>query len=569
MITTDQTTIPNTINEIPITYKTWDEAIIRVLGDYDKPMKAIELAEIILKKKYYQTTGKTPEMSVNRNLTENYNGYYVSAGNGKHTLSQSGKSKYYEIKGMQPLPKPADSIKSKVDTPTANSAVGEVKYWLYAPGENARFWDECIANGEMYLGWDSMGDLSMYDSKEAMTQRMTVLYGDQSNHMNDALATYDFVHTLKPGDIIFVKKGTRQIIGRGVVTGEYGHQPSRKEYKNVRSVEWQVTGEWGYDEKLVLKTLTDITKYPNFVTQLEALVNCTPKTPLTKKNQTYTLNDFLKDVYMDAAEYNDLKETLELKKNIIIQGAPGVGKTFSAKRLAYSIMGEIDEKRIGFVQFHQNYSYEDFVMGFKPNANGGFDLQHGIFYKFCTKAANDPNREYFFIIDEINRGNLSKIFGELLMLIENNYRGDKITLAYNEEQFAVPKNLYIIGMMNTADRSLAMIDYALRRRFSFYSMKPGFDSNGFKLYQKALNSTKFNHLIEKVKELNKAIVEDDSLGSGFEIGHSYFCNQKSINNAWLRLVVNYDIIPMLEEYWFDNKDRVNSWSQILKNIIND
>ena len=569
MITTDQTTTTKTIIETPVTYNKWDHAIIRVLGDNGIPMKATELTEIILKKKYYQTTGKTPELSVNRNLTENYNGYYVSAGNGKHTLSQLGKSKYYEIKGMQPLPKPVDSIKSKIDIPTTNSVVGEVKYWLYAPGENARFWDECIANGEMYLGWDSMGNLSMYDSKEAMAQRMTLLYGDQSNHMNDSLATYDFVHTLKPGDKLFVKKGTRQILGQGVVTGEYEYHPERVEYKNVRTVKWQTIGEWGYDEKLVLKTLTDITKYPNFVAQLEELVSNTSKTTTKKDNQTYTKEDFLRDVYMDAAEYDDLKETLKLKKNIILQGAPGVGKTFSAKRLAYSLMSEIDKERIGFVQFHQNYSYEDFVMGYKPNSDGGFDMHHGIFYKFCTKAANDPEREYFFIIDEINRGNLSKIFGELLMLIENNYRGDKITLAYSEEPFAVPQNLYIIGMMNTADRSLAMIDYALRRRFSFYSMKPGFDSVGFKLYQETLDSIKFNCLIEKIKELNKTIVDDDSLGSGFEIGHSYFCNRKEVNDAWLRAVVNYEIIPMLEEYWFDNKDRVNSWSQTLKTAIND
>ena len=157
---------------------------------------------------------------------------------------------------------------------------------------------------------------------------------------------------------------------------------------------------------------------------------------------------------------------------LILQGAPGVGKTFTARRLAYSVMGEKDDSRIEFVQFHQNYSYEDFVMGYKPSGDG-FELKYGIFYRFCLKAANQPDKDFFFIIDEINRGNMSKIFGELLMLIERDYRGTKATLAYNGMSFSVPKNLYIIGMMNTADRSLAMIDYALRRRFRLVGVAAG------------------------------------------------------------------------------------------------
>ena len=183
----------------------------------------------------------------------------------------------------------------------------------------------------------------------------------------------------------------------------------------------------------------------------------------------YTKSDFLDEVYMTEKRYENLVAVLRNKKNIILQGAPGVGKTFAARRLAWSMMGEKDDSRIEFVQFHQNYSYEDFMMGYKP-VEDGFELKYGIFYRFCQKAANQPDKEFFFIIDEINRGNMSKIFGELLMLIEKDYRGTKATLAYNGLSFSVPKNLYIIGMMNTADRSLAMIDYALRRRFSFFEV---------------------------------------------------------------------------------------------------
>lgn len=283
-------------------------------------------------------------------------------------------------------------------------------------------------------------------------------------------------------------------------------------------------------------------------------------------NDPYTSEDFLREVYMTSADYAKIQAVLRNKKNIILQGAPGVGKTFAAKRLAWSMMGEIDDSRVEFVQFHQNYSYEDFVMGYKP-VEDGFELRNGIFYRFCQRAANQPDKDFFFIIDEINRGNMSKIFGELLMLIERDYRGTKATLAYNGLPFSVPKNLYIIGMMNTADRSLAMIDYALRRRFSFFDMEPGFDSEGFRQYQASLNNETLNALVERVKDLNKEIAADKSLGKGFCIGHSYFCGQDMCTDEWLDSIVNYDILPMLSEYWFDDTVKLQRWENILRGIL--
>ncbi len=284
----------------------------------------------------------------------------------------------------------------------------------------------------------------------------------------------------------------------------------------------------------------------------------------------YTKEDFLHQVYMTEEKYNTLISLLRNKKNLILQGAPGVGKTFVAKRLAYSMMGEKDEARIEFIQFHQNYSYEDFIMGYKPQAEG-FKLTNGIFHRFCMEATEHPEKEYFFIIDEINRGNMSKIFGELLLLIEKDYRGTKAKLAYSGEEFSVPKNLYIIGMMNTADRSLAMIDYALRRRFSFFDMEPGFNSDGFKVYRNILQNETFNALIEQIIDLNREIKADDSLGEGFRIGHSYFCgrNQENCTDEWMKSVVYYDIIPMLQEYWFDDKQKVQRWENSLSGVFND
>lgn len=274
----------------------------------------------------------------------------------------------------------------------------------------------------------------------------------------------------------------------------------------------------------------------------------------------YTKQDFLNEVFMSEAKYDEIANLLTIKKNIILQGAPGVGKTFVAERLAYSLMGKKDISRVKFIQFHQNYAYEDFVIGYKPSGDG-FELRRGIFYDFCLKASNDPNNDYFFVIDEINRGNMSKIFGELLMMIESDYRGKSVQLAYEKGTFVVPKNLYIIGMMNTADRSLAMIDYALRRRFSFVNMEPGFETPGFKKYLK--KNPHFNELTRKIIELNEKIVTDSSLGKGFCIGHSYLCNPKTD----VKLIVKYDLIPLIEEYWFDDETKQKQYINLLEEFI--
>ena len=285
----------------------------------------------------------------------------------------------------------------------------------------------------------------------------------------------------------------------------------------------------------------------------------------TEEYTTYTDEDFLKEVYMDRYQLQTLKSLLNRKKNIILQGAPGVGKTFVAKRLAFAIIGEKDESRVKVIQFHQSYSYEDFVMGYKPNGDGGFSIVNGVFYDICQQARLHHDKLYFLIIDEINRGNMSKIFGELLQLIESDYRDTPIQLAYNKQRFSVPSNLYIIGMMNTADRSLAMIDYALRRRFSFYEMKPAFGNVSFKDYIAKKGDSQLNNLVKTIVELNKVIANDDSLGTGFCIGHSYLCNLERNND--IESIVEYDIIPMLREYWFDNDDRFNSEVQKLRNAL--
>lgn len=400
------------------------------------------------------------------------------------------------------------------------------------------------------------------------------LYNDNGNKRR----VFQYFLDAKPGDIIIGYESTpvKQIVALAQVSRE--HNENNFYFEKTE----QLSSPIDYVELLEVDELKNMEYIKSLQGSLFKLTEneynilidiIRDSNPLAKQDEhleIYTKENFLNDVYTSDEEYETLHMLLKQKKNIILQGAPGVGKTYTAKRLAYAIMGKKDNNRIEMVQFHQNYTYEDFVMGYKPNGSD-FELRNGIFYQFCTKAANNPDKDFFFIIDEINRGNMSKIFGELLMLIEKDYRGSdhKITLAYNQKPFYVPENLYIIGMMNTADRSLAMIDYALRRRFSFYEIEPRFSSDGFQKYKKKFSDETFDNLITKIEELNREIRQDSSLGSGFCIGHSYFCNQKQCTEDWLKSIITYEIVPMLQEYWFDDSQRVQMWVNRLESVFDD
>lgn len=455
----------------------------------------------------------------------------------------------------------------------ADDDIETIHYWIYSPGKGAKIWDECYDNNIMAIGWDAIGDLRAYNSKDEIKQVMNKYYDPSRSYIHSACATWEFANEMKPGDIVFAKNGMHLIIGRGVVKSDYIYDSQRKEFRNIRKVEWTDRGEWECSRQSPMKTLTDITSFTDYVEQLNLFFDSDmlddAKT-LETSYPTYDKARFLDSVYMDEDSYDTLVSLVKSKKNIILQGAPGVGKTFAAKRLAYSMMGVKDPNRVMMVQFHQSYSYEDFIMGFRPSENS-FKLKHGVFYEFCKRAEVDSDNDYFFIIDEINRGNLSKIFGELFMLLESDKRGVALQLLYADEKFSIPENLYIIGMMNTADRSLAMLDYALRRRFAFFDLKPAFESDGFKSYQHSLNNDKFNKLIDCIKQLNLAIKSDETLGAGFCIGHSYFCDldksETYEREDSLDRIVEFELIPLLNEYWFDDVDMVNEWSNNLRSAI--
>lgn len=475
----------------------------------------------------------------------------------------------------------------------ADSGVKNIRYWYFAPGKDASMWDEFYDKGIMAIGWDYLGDLTQYPTKESIKAKMREKNGKPNySYMNDGLATWQFCHDIKVGDIVYAKKGVDTIIGRGVVTSSYEYDPNRKEYRHIHKVNWTHDKKGqviSVNDKCALKTLTDITPYPETTKYYEDQFNIDSDQCETVAQPDYTKEDFLSEVYMSEEDYNSLVSLLEYKKNIILQGAPGVGKTFAAKRLAYSIIKKKDPSLVKMVQFHQSYSYEDFVRGYRPT-DKGFEIKNGPFYEFCKKAEEDSENKYFFIIDEINRGNLSKIFGELFMLIEADKRADplkdtqpSVQLLYRDpekgvEEFSIPSNLYIIGMMNTADRSLALMDFALRRRFGFFDLKPAFENHNFEAYKKSLNSQKFERLINTIKEINEKIEKDPSLGSGFCIGHSFFCglNEEKNNNdgssnvdieAKLESIVKFEIIPLLQEYWFDDADTVKDEKEKLMKAL--
>ncbi len=279
----------------------------------------------------------------------------------------------------------------------------------------------------------------------------------------------------------------------------------------------------------------------------------------------YTIDDALARVFVSRDELARMLALLSYKRNLVLQGPPGVGKTFVAAELAYVMLGTIDEARIKRVQFHQSYAYEDFVRGYRPKQTGGFEYRDGPMLEFCERARSD-GRPHVMIIDEINRGNLSKILGELMLLIEPDKREERwaLHLAYakpGERPFWVPPNLYVIGTMNTADRSLALVDYALRRRFAFAWLLPAFGPSlrSF-LAGRKVPAEIIDKIFAKVAKLNQIIEQDTrNLGRGYVIGHSYFC-QGDPNGAygteWYEQIVRFELEPLLEEYFAEDPDKV-------------
>ena len=422
-------------------------------------------------------------------------------------------------------------------------------YWLYSPGEQAVKWEEFYNEGIMAIGWDKLGDLENYTDRKSILKALIDNYGGGEDQPNNVSAIDDFCNgenKINIGDIVIAKKGTKTLLGYGKVISDYYFDEERAAYKHCREVKWLKKGVLDVEDNLPPKTLTDI--------KLE--------------KAQYLLN--IMNGNTQAQEDNLVIKLLKYKPQIILQGPPGTGKTREAKRIAKALLGlgENDSlegnEQFKLIQFHPSYSYEDFVRGIvaKPNEEGNgivYTAENKILGTFAKEALKDKDNPYVLVIDEINRANLSAVLGELIYALE--YRGEAVQSMYaieGENNLILPPNLYIIGTMNTADRSVGHIDYAIRRRFAFVNILPKDLTN-------ELGDQFESALFAKVTNLFNTNLSSEFKKQEVQLGHSYFITKNTpIDIRW-----EYEIKPILLEYVKDGILVGEGIETTINNLIND
>lgn len=421
-------------------------------------------------------------------------------------------------------------------------------YWKIAPGENGHFWNTCKDGGYIAMGWDEVGDISGLSRKEFNTRWVEAGKGERGWTMTSANQAWKFAH-IKEGDKIIANRGTTEVLGIGTVNGDYYFVPN-EEYGHRLPVEWYDTNIREVMENGWRRTVIELSE-----DKFRAIEFIAPK-----PKQKVRLTGIAKESGFEEEGLNRWINAIERKGQAIIYGPPGTGKTYIAEQLAQYIVSGGD----GFVevlQFHPAYTYEEFIQGIRPQSrlDGGLEypMKNGRFLDFCARAQSIKGK-CVLILDEINRANLARVFGELMYLLE--YRNKIIPLAAGD-YFQIPSNVRIIGTMNTADRSIALVDHALRRRFAFIPLFPNYAILK-KFHQSQNNGLDLDKLISVLNKLNKQIADPH-----YQIGITFFLVQDLASH--LRDIWQMEIEPYIEEYFFDRRNITDNfrWENIVSEIL--
>ena len=446
---------------------------------------------------------------------------------------------------------------------------GTTGYWYVRGGRNGEKEQDAIKQGKIFIGWHKAGDLSKFNNSNEISDHLIEL-GILSSKKHPTFINY-FVNTIKPGDLVIMPFKKTDTVAIGKVSGDYSYDPDEDgHFPNSRPVKWiEKTIQLPPQIRLPQYTVSRV-KQKDALDFVHGVVDNKPY----QQEDDYTIENLATDCFLDRSKLEKILDRLQTKKNLILQGPPGTGKTWLAKRLAFVLIGRKDNSKVKALQFHPNLSYEDFVRGWRPAGDGRLELVDGPFLQIAEAARKEPTEKYVIVIEEINRGNPAQILGELLTLLEADKRNadEALELCYSKgdgERFFIPENLYVIGTMNIADRSLALVDLALRRRFAFVDLEPVFGEpwenwvhDKFNIDLKTLSEIE-----TRINLLNDEISNDPDLGPQFRIGHSYVtpANGTVIEDAydWFRQVVNTEVGPLLDEYWFDNLDKAKKAKEAL------